>query len=335
MAVPLAPPVLQRSLIPFDVLQDAAREARTPSREPDQSFDEPVTPTGTPVLVASRADSEVAVFALTQVNLFKDLPIASLEAMARDAEQVEIPDGETLFLEGDDAECFYVVVDGTLEVLRQKDGREVALRHLGRGEAIGLFGLFSAQLRAASAKAIGDSTVIRLTSEALQSLVERDDALHERLLTFYRERLLEGFMASRLFSEIDSIARARLIGRFANKDLEPKQSLLTPGEVSNAVLVVTHGRLLLEDRPRPGQAPKQYEVTQGQFLVVTCALSGVPSRLRIFAPEFATVAMLSHKDLNDLLKDYPALRAMPTRLPALARQLDATVFCGTTGVPGL
>jgi hypothetical protein len=91
----------------------------------------------------------------------------------------------------------------------------------------------------------------------------------------------------------------------------------------------------VEDRSRPGGAPTLYEVTQGQFLVSTCAMSGVPSRLRVSAAAPASVALLGQKDLNELLKDYPALRAMNKRLPQVARQLDTTVFCGTTGVPGL
>ena len=47
------------------------------------------------------------------------------------------------------------------------------------------------------------------------------------------------------------------------------------------------------------------------------------------------MSVLSHKDLNEILRDYPALRALPTRLPNHARQLDRDVFCGTTGLPGL
>lgn len=347
VAVPMAPPVLKPvepaqlrpSLIPVDVLQDAAREALR--EQTDDSFDgeprtAPIPLTGDfPILGTVTADLEVAYFALTQVPLFKELPVASIEAMAEGAIQLEVPDGEFLFKEGDEATSFFVVVDGTLELLRRKDGREVALRHAKKGEAFGLFGLFSAQLRAASSRAIGDCTILEISSEKLQRLLTTDEVLHQRLLSFYRERLVEGFMASRLFGDIDSIARARLIGRFTHKELEPRQALLSPGEVTNLIAVVTHGRLILEDRSKPGQPPREFEVTQGQFLSITCAISGQPSRLRVLAPEYATLSVLSHKDLNELMRDYPALRSLPARLPNFARALDRDVFCGSTGVPGL
>lgn len=337
VAVPLAPPMLKPSLIPVDVLQAVEREATVSAPEVFEEIRTAPIPEvdDFSILGQVQADPEVAIFALSQVPMFRDLPTASLEAMAQDAEQLEVPNGEFLFVEGDEATSFFVVVDGALELLREKDGREVALRHAKKGEAFGLFGLFSAQLRAASARAIGDCTILEISGEKLQALINHDDALHEKLLGFYRERLVEGFMASKLFSDIDSIARARLIGRFKHVELENGATLLNPGEVANVLAVVTHGQLILEDRSKVGQAPRQFEVTQGQFLAVTCAMTGKPSRLRIFAPGFATVSLLSQKDFNELLRDYPALRALPARLPSYGNQLERDVFVGTTGVPGL
>lgn len=338
VAVPVPPPVLRPSLIPHDVLQDVRREAQS---RPEEVFDPEIrtapVPVGddVPVLGQVQADLEVALFALTQVKLFKELPTSSLEALAAGALQLEVPDGELLFNEGDDAVSFFVVVDGTLEIQRHKDGREVRLRHVTRGEAFGLFGLFSAQLRAASVRAIGDCTVLEISGEQLQALLETDDLLHDRLIRFYRERLVEGFMTSKLFADIDSIARARLIGRFVNQELEAGQTVLHPGEVGNLLAVVTHGTVVLEERSKVGGPPRHFEVTQGQFLAVTSALSGLPSKMRVFAPGYATLSVLPHKDLNELLRDYPALRAMPARLPGVANQLDRDVFCGTTGIPGL
>lgn len=337
------------SLIPVDVMQEAEREAQRsdeelaedqpnpPSIEVEISREGPQSSLSAdiPVLGMGTADLEVAYFALSQVPLFKDLPVSSLEAMSDGAIQLEVPDGELLFKEGNDATSFFVVIDGTLELLRNKDGREIAWRHAKKGEAFGLFGLFSAQLRAASARAIGDCTILEISSDRLQSLLSTDEVLHGRLLTFYRERLVEGFMASRLFGDIDSIARARLIGRFKHRAFEPNHALINPGEVTNLLAVVTHGRLILEDRSKLGQAPRQFEVTEGQFLAVTCAISGLPSKLRVLAAEYATASVLVQKDLNELMRDYPALRSLPARLPNFARALDHDIFCGSTGVPGL
>lgn len=347
--VPAAPPVLKPSLIPFDVIQDYERELARVEHEEAEALkaaavaaplkkrsDEAESVESVAYVTQGPADPEVAVLALSQVPQFESLPRPSLMAMATASWQEDVPGGEFLFLEGDQADSFFVVVDGTLEILRQRDGREVALRHIGRGEAIGLFGLFSGQLRAASARAIGDAVVLEVPCAELKALLDRDDELHNHLLRFYRERILEGFVgASRLFADVDSIARARIIGRFAHRNLTKGETLMQPGEVANAVLVVTHGALIIEERARAAQSPKQFEVSEGQFVVMTGAMSGLPSRMRVHAESDASVVMLGHKELAELMRDYPALRGLPTRLPQLTRQIDRDVFCGHTGVPGL
>ena len=349
IAVPIAPPVLHPSLIPFDVLQAYEREAT--EREEldddrvmaaDELGVEDVSETsntgnsGVGFIAESPADPEVAIEALFAVEQFRGLPQPSLEALAEGAMQCEISEGEYLFVEGDAADSFFVVAEGTLEILRRKDGREVALRHLSHGEAIGLFGLFSGQQRAACARAIGHAVVLQIPAAKLQAAIEQDPALHDRMVGFYQERILEGFLgSSRLFADVDSIARARMIGKFVEKQYKPGATVMHPGELCNLIGVVTHGALVLEDRAKLGEEARHYEVTQGQFIAVTSAMSGHPGRLRIYAGETTSVVMLGHKEMTELVRDYPALRNLPRVLPAHARLLDRDVFCGHTGVPGL
>jgi CRP-like cAMP-binding protein len=352
IAVPIAPPVLHPSLIPFDVLQAYEREVESTQRTADQDEDRVMgadelgvedvhegNTTGNSdigYVAESPADPNVAIQALSQVTQFKGLPHASLAALAEGAMQCDISEGEYLFVEGDEADSFFVVAEGTLEILRRKDGREVALRHLSDGEAIGLFGLFSGQQRAACARAIGHAVVLRIPAGKLQSVIEQDSRLHDRMVGFYQERILEGFLgSSRLFADVDSIARARMIGKFVEKQFKPGATVMNPGELCNLIGVVTHGALVLEDRAKLGEEARQFEVTQGQFIAVTSAMSGHPGRLRIYAGETTSVVMLGHKEMTELVRDYPALKNLPRVLPAHARLLDRDVFCGHTGVPGL
>ncbi len=350
IAVPIAPPVLTPSLIPFDVMQAYEKEVSHTKAVAEEDVinnaddlgvedveDAPSQQNSAVGFVAeSPANREEAIEALSQVTQFKGLPRKSLEALAEGAMQCEVSDSEYLFVEGDEADSFYVVSEGTLEILRRKDDREVALRHLSNGEAIGLFGLFSGQQRAACARAIGHAVVLQIPATALQMVIEQDAALHDRMVGFYQERILEGFLgSSRLFADVDSIARARMIGKFVEKQYKPGETVMHPGELCNLIGVVTHGALVLEDRAQLGQEARQFEVTQGQFIAVTSAMSGHPGRLRIYAGETTTVVMLGHKEMTELVRDYPALRNLPRVLPAHARLLDRDVFCGHTGVPGL
>ena len=340
------PPEAPTSLIPQDVLQDYEREVadeemaeaerlRAEALAEERNVSDTRTDNNPLYLTQAPAPADLARQTLASVPIFSGLAEASLHVLIKDALRCDVSAGDFLFLEGDRADSFYVVLDGTLEILRRKDEREVALRHMGRGETVGLFGLFSGQQRAACARAIGDAVVLEVPAQAIQRLVERDNVLNERLLAYYQERLLEGFTgSSRLFSDVDSIARARIIGHFRERRLTAGEVLLQPGEVASFLVIVTHGALVLEDRPKAGQA-RHFEVVQGQFLAVTCAMTGFPSKLKVSAPEQTSVALLGHKELTELIRDYPALRGWTKKLPSLSKQLDRDIYCGSTGVPGL
>ncbi len=146
-----------------------------------------------------------------------------------------------------------------------------------------------------------------------------------------RERFFERFFAaSGLVAEVDATGRSRLFNAFAERKVPKGEVLVFEGEVANLAALVLEGELVLEDRSRPGQNANRFAVTPGHFLVVTSAMLGVPSRFKISAPVPATVLMLTHQKLAELLKEYPALARLPQLLPAATRQLDRDLFWETS-----
>lgn len=343
IAVPVMDDLPPRpSLVPLDVWLSYQQELR---HEEQQVSDEDMLalqkqswtgeqPAGLGSSVT--AEFELARETLSRVPMFANVAAQEIDALAAKARVGSVADHDYLFREGEEAQSFYVVLDGALEVLRRREGREVALRHLGRGEAIGLFGLFSGQKRAACVRGIGDASVLEVPCTALNALVERDDELRRRLFSFYKERLLEGFLgSSRLFSDVDSIARGMMIARFRDRHIEGGQVMVQPGEVCNLLAVLVSGRLFLEQKGKSGQIHTQYELLPGQFVAVTSAFMGVPSRTKIYADRSSTVLMLGQREWQELSRDYPALRSLAGRLQVLANSIARDVFCGHTGVPGL
>ena len=72
--------------------------------------------------------------------------------------------------------------------------------------------------------------LLEVPAEAVSAAIAAYGALRARLVRFYEERLLEGFVASsKLFTDLDAIARARIIGRFGERQLKPGEALVTPG----------------------------------------------------------------------------------------------------------
>jgi len=69
-------------------------------------------------------------------------------------------DGEIIFRQGDVADCLYIILSGKVALCREKDGTEVPLAELGKGDLFGEGGFFMDPKRTECARALGGARVI-------------------------------------------------------------------------------------------------------------------------------------------------------------------------------
>jgi signal transduction histidine kinase len=108
---------------------------------------------------------------LRDVPLFSEMPEADLEHICRSSEEVSIRAGETLFPEGAVGDRAYIVLNGSLEVVKDAGGREVLLNVLKAGEVVGEMALLEQKPRMASVRARADSSLLAIHKEELDHLL--------------------------------------------------------------------------------------------------------------------------------------------------------------------
>ena len=124
---------------------------------------------------------------LGEVPLFAGLPPARLETAMRKATVRSMEKQEVLIRQGDEADFFYVIVDGRVAVTHSDvDGRSRVLREMGTGEVFGEIGLLTRVPRTATVTAITNGTLIALDRQAFLELVESGAGLTHRLLDVHR-----------------------------------------------------------------------------------------------------------------------------------------------------
>ena len=109
---------------------------------------------------------------LKRVPLFADLPEADLRTICEASEERKLAPGENLFLEGEEGDQAYVIVDGEAEVLKQSGDREVLLAIRHQGEVIGEMALIEATPRSATVRAKSEVTLMAIRKEQLEHLLE-------------------------------------------------------------------------------------------------------------------------------------------------------------------
>lgn len=105
--------------------------------------------------------------AMHRMSLFAPLPLATIEDLARAASPVSFAAGDVLMREGDIGDRFVVLVEGTVEVLRE--GRSLAT--LGPGDGIGEIALLRRQPRTATVRALVPVRAYALGPEAFLAAV--------------------------------------------------------------------------------------------------------------------------------------------------------------------
>lgn len=125
---------------------------------------------------------------LADVEMFAGLPPARMEAAMRAATLRKVTAGEQIIRQGDPADFFYVIGDGTVEVTQTAEpgGPSRVLRQMGQGELFGEIGLLSRVPRTATVTAVSDGTLISLAGDAFLNLVSEGPGLSYRLLDLHR-----------------------------------------------------------------------------------------------------------------------------------------------------
>jgi len=136
------------------------------------------------------ADPELASVArrVAGLPLFAGIPAFRVAAALARGTTIRIPAGETIIRQGDPADRFYVVLDGTVEVhgTTAPGDPQHFLRRLGPDEAFGERGLLTGAARSATVVAETAVRLLALDGPAFLDLVTAGPELAPRLLALHR-----------------------------------------------------------------------------------------------------------------------------------------------------
>jgi CRP-like cAMP-binding protein len=119
---------------------------------------------------------------LSDLELFQELKGPDLEKLRRRAEEVRFKADDIVFQEGDDADAFYLVLEGKVSIYRGQVGRPTErLAALSPGEFFGEMGLLAEASRNASARAETDAVLLKLTKDYLLELLRHHPAIELKL----------------------------------------------------------------------------------------------------------------------------------------------------------
>ncbi len=144
---------------------------------------------------------------LRQIPFFRDLPHGELKFLANTLTVMDIPAGAVLFREGDIGDSFYIVIEGSLDILLGEGTAEEKLfSTVGSGSYLGEMSLLMpGGKRSASARAVERSKLWVMTREDFDDLLHRQPHLGYAMVQVLSERL----DASNIATFRDMVAKNR------------------------------------------------------------------------------------------------------------------------------
>ena len=100
-------------------------------------------------------------------------------------------DGEVIVRQGEIGDAMFVIQDGQLEILLEKDGKETRIRVAGKEELIGEMAVFEHEARSATVRALGDARVLTVDRKNFLRRINEDPSLAFRLVETMSRRVRE------------------------------------------------------------------------------------------------------------------------------------------------
>jgi ATP-binding cassette subfamily B protein len=159
-------------------------------------------------------------------------------------EAVEFSLGDEIVREGEDADAFYLLVEGSARVVKRVSASdEVALNVLHGGDSFGEMALLEDSTRVATVRASGHVEALRLDRAVFSALTRSNPEVRTMFEALANERALWNFLrVQSSFSKLPNEAIALLCSELERVEVPAGETIINEGEPAGPMYVIESGR---------------------------------------------------------------------------------------------
>jgi len=175
---------------------------------------------------------------IKRVQLFRGLPEALLQQLIGNEMPHLHPKGQLLFQQGDEADHFYIILEGWVKLFRQMPTGEEAILHIfTEGETFAEAAMFGGHKYPASAEVVADARLLSVNSNHFEKQITESPQIALRMLASTSAHMRH------LVTEVEQIKGRNSLERVAYFLL----SMCPPGS-SSAVVTLPYEKSLIASR---------------------------------------------------------------------------------------
>lgn len=264
-----------------------------------------------PAAVQARADRQQtrrqeALELLSSLDCLRGVPTNELALMLDGAVFRAFLPGATVFGRHKRDRYLFLVLNGALDLKqRDKDGREVLMGVLGRGDCFGEGPLFGDFFRRMSARAQDHCFLLQIPLDHLRAIMPATPRLATALRQVYKRRMVECTLARvPLLGQLLPMERLALAGLMQPMHVTRGNLIMRQGDPADALYLIEHGQVLVE---QSGQTVAT--LSEGDFFGEMALLTSQPHRASVRALTPADVLVLPGVEFHRLIDQRPDLEA--------------------------
>mgnify|MGYP001591582992 CR=1 FL=1 len=242
---------------------------------------------------------------LKKYNYFSGLSNESLETVSQNMIEVSCAAGTVVCSENDDADAFYFVRQGRLDVTKStKFGQIAKLSVLGSGQGFGEMALLTGTTRCCTVRATTAAVLFRLMKPDFDAVMSRETAFKKILLKrsadsshFNKIKCLQPF----ILLEPDKMYA--LMARMTERTYSLGEDIIVQGEKGDFYYIVKSGRVAVLQKKKGESDVKQVAVLEaGDGFGEEALIRDDPRNATCRAIEETVVYALDKVDFDQILK---------------------------------
>jgi len=254
---------------------------------------------------------------LPSVPLFAEIPQAMLARMVQESRLVVLEPGEILIERGTTADALYVIVEGSVQLVRAIDGDALVL---SEGDVVGISCLLERVCYEGDVTARTEVNALRISKLLLDRLVAEHPPLGDVLLEMLGRRLVSTLVRTApMFAAFDNGTRAEVASMFEVRRADRGTKILEAGKRSDGLYIPMIGGLSAIGIDGEELGGLKLGRALGQHSILT----RTPSPVTVMTDSDVLVLRMSARRFHEVASAHPAMVA---HLDELALRPDTPTF---------
>ncbi len=243
--------------------------------------------------------------------LFAKLDENTLQSLESELTTISLAADDLLIEQGKAGDSLYVLVSGRLGVrIRQAQGPDVFIDELEPGAIIGEMSLLSGRPRTATVFALEDATVVCLSHEGFERVVQQYPDLIEQFSEIMLPRWQRTHVAeiiTNLVGHISVEALHDLQDRIEWRRLQRDAVLFHQGDPGDSFYIVVNGRLRIWSTDPDGKETRLDEIAAGEYVGEEALIADDVRVASVSAIRETDLVRISRSLFEELVIQYPQI----------------------------